>query len=364
MNNLKTQSDKDLLEVRDFPAISIILPFEPKMSLENEIQYKLKLVQQRIERELLKAYSAETALPVLNKLQKIVRELNFNTHKKSIAVFVSPHVERVYYLDVHVDEKIVVDDSFEIRDLVYCKKQSIQYLLLQLSGRSSQIYRGESSHVKLIKTNIPSHVKDYERDMPEQVTHYSDQKKNKEILLDRFLDHMDEELSQVLVAYPLPLFVMGSKRVVGHFNKLTKHSRNIVLNIYGNFEKQTETELFKILGPHISNWKKIKQLSRLQEIERARDNKRLSVGMEQVWQAATHKNAELLLVEKDFMLPPGETKAFNDMFNNYSRPDAPFYIRDLVDDVMEKVLNNGGDVEFVENGALENFEHIALIRHF
>jgi hypothetical protein len=32
-----------------------------------------------------------------------------------------------------------------------------------------------------------------------------------------------------------------------------------------------------------------------------------------------------------------------------------------VDDVIEKVLENGGDVEFVDEGVLKDYHHIALI---
>jgi hypothetical protein len=37
------------------------------------------------------------------------------------------------------------------------------------------------------------------------------------------------------------------------------------------------------------------------------------------------------------------------------------YIKDAVDDVIEKVLENGGDVEFVDEGLLKKHKHIALI---
>ena len=44
--------------------------------------------------------------------------------------------------------------------------------------------------------------------------------------------------------------------------------------------------------------------------------------------------------------------------------ENPFYIKDAVDDIMEKVLANGGDVEFVENGALHEYGKIALIQFY
>ena len=41
-----------------------------------------------------------------------------------------------------------------------------------------------------------------------------------------------------------------------------------------------------------------------------------------------------------------------------------FYIKDAVDDVMQKVLENGGDVEFVDNGVLQNYGQVALIQYY
>ena len=40
------------------------------------------------------------------------------------------------------------------------------------------------------------------------------------------------------------------------------------------------------------------------------------------------------------------------------------YIKDAVDDVIEKILEAGGDVEFVEPGILESYNHIALIQYY
>ena len=43
---------------------------------------------------------------------------------------------------------------------------------------------------------------------------------------------------------------------------------------------------------------------------------------------------------------------------------SPFYIKDAVDDVIENLLENGGDVEFVDEGVLVAYRHIALILYY
>jgi hypothetical protein len=350
-------------QVKYLPAISIIQPFEPMMSLKSELEYRLKRAVEKVETELMANYPVHTAVPVIVKLQNLIRQLNYNTHKKSIAIFVSPLIEKVYYLDIRVEEKIVIDESFEIRDLVYSKKQNIQYLVLLLSAERSKMYLGNCSKFVLIKSNAPDNIYAYKNDAAERVANFSDPDKRKEILLDKFLHHMDEGLSIVLKAYDLPVFVMGSEKVLGHFKKITKNREKLVQFIHGNYNEATEPEIRKALQPHINNWRKIKEQDLLQQLESAINNKKLAIGIQNAWMSAAHKNSRLLVVEKDFVYP---AQIINAETISPHDPNTrnPFYIKDAVDDVMEKVLQNGGDVEFVENGLLKDYERIALIQYY
>ena len=78
------------------------------------------------------------ALLVLQKLKYIIKNLDFSTHKKSIAIYVSPVFEKVLYLNIEVEERIVLDKSFHIQDLIKNKKELHQYLLLQLTDGNAE----------------------------------------------------------------------------------------------------------------------------------------------------------------------------------------------------------------------------------
>jgi hypothetical protein len=346
------------------PAVSIVLPFEPMMSLKSELEYKLKRALEKIETELMANYPVEKAMPVLLKLQHLIYNLNYNTHKKSIAIFVSPLVEKVYYLDIPVEEKIMVDESFEIRDLVYSKKQNIQYLVLVLSAEKSKMFLGNCSKFMLIKSNVPDNIFAYKNDIAERVANFSDPTKRKEILLDKFLRHMDDDLSIILKAYNFPVFVMGPEKVLGHFKKISRSSEKLVEFIHGNYNDSTEPEIRKALDPYIKDWKKVKQQNLMQELTRAIDDEKVALGIHGVWQAAQNKNAKLLIVEKDFMYSAEHGAEPDKIYKLNSITHNPFYIKDAVDDVMEKVLQNGGDVEFVDNGLLHDYGRIALLKFY
>ena len=200
--------------------------------------------------------------------------------------------------------------------------------------------------------------------LSEKIANFSDENKRKEILLDKFLRHTDKGIENVLKMYQLPLFVMGTARTIGHFKSITKHSRQVIHFISGNFEEHTETGLQKVMKPHLSDWNAVIQKNILHQLEDAMNKKRLAFGMESVWKIASEKRGRLLVVEKNYVCPArqGDTPDLiyisNDMLQN------DFHIKDAVDDFIEMVLHSGGDVEFVDEGILNGYEHIALIEYY
>jgi hypothetical protein len=362
MNKLVPQEIREVMGAVHYrPAISIIMPFEPKMSLKTEIAYALKTASDRVERELREHYPNELGVLVMQKLRLLIKNLNFNTHKKSIAIFVSPVFEKVLYLDIAVEEKIIVDESFEIRDLVFAKKQVLKYLVLLLSGKEVRIFLGNSNNFVRILSDQSESVYAVLNDPPERVANFSDISDRKEIVTEKFLRHIDHSLDSILGAYPLPLFVCGVTKITGHFKKISKHAASVLEYIHGNFEDATIPRLKEALDPYISNWKKVRQKELLNLLHDAADKKKLAAGMTNVWREASKNTGRLLVIEKDFMYPAkqgpeqGEIGSITEPHHHFS------YIRDAVDDVIEKVLEHGGDVEFTEKGMLKDFGQIALI---
>src|SRR6478609_4007882 len=106
---------RDVVEAIHYsPAISIIMPFEPKMNAKAGLIQQLKFAVDKVDRNVRANYHADLADLVVQKLKKIVANLNFNTFKKSIAIYVSPVFEKVLYLDIPLEQKVDVDGSFKI----------------------------------------------------------------------------------------------------------------------------------------------------------------------------------------------------------------------------------------------------------
>lgn len=365
MNKEMIPELKELIDVVHYqPAISIITPLLTPAELNNDVFYSLKIAVDKVEKELRQNYPENKITAVIQKLKSVVKTIKVNTAKKSVAIFVSPVFEKVVYLDIAVEEKIIIDESFEIRDLVYSKKQLHNYLVLLFSAKESRIYLGNTeSFVKLVSSKAASAM-ELIRDEPERVANFSDTTEKKEILMDKFLHHIDTELSMVLSAYQLPLFVIGTEKMLGHFKSVTKHKEAVVNYIHGNYDEAGFNVLKELLQPYIKSWQKSIQLELLKLLDAAAGAKKIATGMKAVWHEAMNNNGKLLVVEKNYMYA-AQHGSKDDLIYEAVEPFNKFSsIKDAVDDVIERVLEKGGDVEFVDKGMLSSYNQIALIQYY
>jgi len=343
------------------PAVSIILPFNVKINLNAEVNQKLNIVTDQVEAELNRNYPDEICVSVLDKLKKVVENIILDTEKKSMAIYVSPVFEKVIFMDRLAKERIIIDDSFEIRDLVYDLKNTSKYLVLLVSAKQSRIYLCNNSHFVRIIPEVPESAAAYINDTPERVSNFTDVKERKQTLINKFLSHIDKEIEQILKAHQLPFFVLGTKKTIGHFRKVTKHDKEIIAYIYANCDKMSTVDLKNILKPGLELWKRNKQENLLKRLEQAAGKGNLILGIKEIWQEISNQRSGILIVESNYVFA-AQRGPTPDIITEISEPNNEFsYIRDAVDDVIEKILLSGGDIEFTDPGILESFNHIALI---
>ena len=353
---------QEVTEAVDFlPAVSLIMPFDPKMKSKAILNNSLKLATLKVEWELHENYRSDMAELVVEKLKAILNRLNFSTHTISIAIYVSPVFEKVLYLNIPVEEKIVVDGSFEIQDLLYSKKELRNYLVLLLGDKKCRIYLGNPESLVTILSNTPQSAYTYLNKTCigfGNCSEVSEQSK----LTDGYLRYNDNVLDLILDSYRSPLFVLGNERTVEQFKKLTKHSSAIIEYVEGNFEEFNIEQLKESVEPYVASWQKIKQKKLLNQLKEAAGKNNLAAGMRDVCLEATICRGGLLVVEKDYRCAAHQASNINPTGTTVKGYNKFSYIKNTLDEVIEKVLEKGGDVEFVNNGVLKWYDGIALIK--
>ncbi len=366
---MKTKMDTAIREILDTfpyrPSVSLIMPAKPHHNTESSFKNAMKLAVDKTEKLLQDAYPPEQYKPVVQKLRDIIAGLNFNEARKSVLIYVSLIFEKLLYLDVEVEEKIIVDESFEIRDLLYSKKHLQNYLVLVLSEQQCRLYLSNANNFMRVVLPVPENANAIMNDAPERVANFSDPTERKAILLEKFLRNVHKGLDEILGQYKLPLFITGTKKLLGHFKKISGYKGESVEYIAGNYEESGPDELQAILAPHIADYKKTKQAALLKYLADAAGRKKLATGISSVWQEAMNAKGKLLVVEKNYMYAAEHGSRADEIKPGSTGKNSQLLqIKDAVDDIIEKVLKSGGDVEFAESPMPAAYEHIALVEYY
>ncbi len=356
----KVKIYQGLQQKHRFPAISLILDFNPKMDNKRTLITALRAATRKVGNELYERFADDMASLVMQKLRLVLSNLDFSTHTISIAVYVSPFFEKVLYLDFAVEEKVMVSDSFQLRDLLFAKRATREYLVLFLATEKSTIYIGDPNSLVKLLSNTAQSAYLYEPGSTAKAGGKSSEQEDD--TPGKYLRYIDTVLEIILKAYPLPLFIIANASIISQFQSLTHHARAAIKYLQSDQEKMEQAQVRQILQPHIADWSRVKEQQLFNQLEEAVSTKKLATGLDDVWQAAVHHGGHLLVIEKDQVYNT-KNKSLNRViqetiipFNNFS------CIKNQVDESIEKVLDYGGSVEFVDKDVLRSYDHIALVK--
>ena len=86
--------------------------------------------------------------------------------------------------------------------------------------------------------------------------------------------------------------------------------------------------------------------------------------MKEVWHEAMNHRGRLLVAAKNYIYAAQHGSSDDVIYKPAGQYNSFSYIKDAVNDVIEKVLESGGDVEFVDEDLLKGYHHIALVKFY
>ncbi len=360
-----SQQTRSLVGVKEFPAISIILPVHVPESGFSHFRERLAQAARKVENRLSEKYSKQKTSTLINRLHHVINGIDMTSTNQGIAIFVSDRVEKVFHLPFRAEEKLIIDDSFEVRDLIYAALLNRSYLLVVVSKNEVKTFMGYgSSLVHFSMDGMPENLHDIKTEHSFPGWDYLDTKAYDEGNVNRFIHYIDSVIQKEMKGPEVPVILMGDSKVLGHFKKTAKVSASVIDYIEGNFEHATKSRLLQRIAPSLQKLMMKEEASALEELALAVNKNQVSSGISQVWRAAAEARGRLLLVEKEYreMARLGE-----DGYTLIVDKDPSVVINrieDAVDDIIEMVLNNKGDVVFVSEGALKEHSRIAMINRY
>ena len=353
-----------LRQIKSYPSVTITLPTHRAKPENRQDPIRVRNLVKQASDRLIQELGKRQSDALITRLEKLASKVDYPHTLDGLALFVNANIDRAIYLPFALKERVVVDETFYTRDLVFAMNRTPRYWVLALSEKPTRLYEGTGENlIELQEDGFPliHEGPGGEQPLPggygiEKSTHRDERHR-------QFFRMVDNALKPLMADDPLPLVVVGVERFLSFFNEVTSHREAILTTVTGSHDKTPPHELADLVWPLVEANLAEERRKVLLELDKAVGERKYVSTAEEVWRLAKEGRGHLLLVEKDFHFP-----ARIDDSGMHITPadnaDDPDVIDDAVDEIIETVMSKQGHVVFVDNGQLEKHRRIALILRY
>ncbi len=350
-----------LQQMRGHPALTITLPTHRTSPENKQDPVRLKNLVTEATNRLLTDFDKRELAPLLQRLEQLAASVDFRATLDGLALYVNHDFARAFYLPFTLKERVVVDETFLTRDLVYALNHSPRYWVLALSEKPTRLYEGLRENLtEIADGGFPmTHTgPGGEAALPGgfgvQKSAYRDERHR------QFFRQVDGAFKPFIAEDALSLVLVGVDRYLAFFNEVSAHSGAIIATVTGNHDKTSAHELGRRVWPLVEANLRFRRQQTLADLEKAVSERRFVSTIGEVWRLAHEGRGHTLLVEEDYHYP-ARVDATGIHPSVVEKASALDVIDDAVDDIIETVLDFKGQVVFVDNGDLSQHGRIALI---
>ncbi|MBC9929167.1 hypothetical protein [Chitinophaga qingshengii] len=336
------------------PAVTILLSTHRTFPDNKQDSIHLKNLITTVEKQLYEQYEKRTVWPVLNKIRELESTINHDYNLDTLAIFASGDFIEVYRLPIATTDRYVVGDRFEIRPLLKAIQQSEHYFILSVSRHLIRLLEAFNDKIlyEVKNADFPYHNSFYTTDpMRLQQDLVMDN------LLKEFFNTADKRFKKYYEENPLPVVLLGEERNLVFYQEQMDIKGLVVGTHHGSFDDTSDPEIAKITFPLIQQHIAGKQDTALQAISSAQSAQRLLVDLNDIYTAAENGQADTLYLEQTY-LPVGHIDNGTISLSNGNGST------DITLPVIDTVLNKGGNVVFLDENALNEYQGIALVTRF
>jgi hypothetical protein len=353
-----------LQQMRGPLSISIMLPTHRTSPDNKQDPIRLTNLVGQASKRLLEEFSRRQVDSVLTRLEKEAQAIDHENNLDGLALFANQDFAHFYRVPFRLQERVVIGDNFQTRDLVFALNRTPRYWVLALSEQPTRLFEGtRDTLIEIREEGFPmEHVEaggasNLPGGQGVSRSAYRDEYHR------QFFRNVDGAFANFYKDDPLPLALVGIERYHSFFNEVSAHVDQIVGRVTGNHDKTSAHDLGRLVWPEVKKGLAAQRQQYLDELGAAVGAQRSASGLGEVWRFAQDGRVSLLLVEEGYHQPA----KVDDSGRHLTEVDdnSPLDVMDdAVDDLIEAVLDKGGRVRFVEPGQLDKHQQIAAVLRY
>ena len=354
----------DLRRPRTYPAVSVLLPTHRREPDNAQDAVRLRNLLEEAKNAVHHdpEVSRTARIDVIGQLDQAIGEVDLTYAEDGLAIFAAPGEHHVWALGRSVPERVLLAQTFLIRNLVTAHAANQPYWVLALSADVATLWSGSRLHAPEEECGpfpVRRPALDFDPERQERTggapSTFTDEDTR------TFLREVGEAMAAVLATDPRPLYLVGEAEAISALDDVGPVVRE-------SFAQVTRGGLAR--GPADALRRAVREADRardaqtvaavMDDLDRARGRKEFAGGVDEVWRSESEGRASLVAIEDGY-----RTTVRRDGEHLVPASSGERGARDdIVDEIAEQALDTGARVHFVPDDGLADTGRIAAVLRY
>lgn len=322
----------------------------------------LKNLITEAEQKLLNTFDKRFAQPIIENLKQLAERVDHGHNLDSLLLFVSDDVTEMVKLPVAVEDRVVIDRKFAIRDLVRGFQLQEWYYVLVLSRDKARLIEALNDQ-EIRESDYPFPIEN--TDLYLTTKKALSKPKQKDFMTEEFFNRVDKSLWPAINDNPHPVLICTEERNFFHYMKICDKQDRIIGHLNQNRLDEKPVHIIAEAWPIVHKYHMEKNAQRIAELHKALNNGLFLSDTGEIWRALNEGRGQTLFIKQGYFQP---AVISNNLVGVVEGIQGSSDHEEMVEDIIEKMIDvnmrNGGDVVFLPEEDLKEFNGLALVTRF
>ncbi|MCW5936297.1 MAG: hypothetical protein KIT11_03200 [Fimbriimonadaceae bacterium] len=361
--------EKTLQELREelavheaYPCVTLTMPSARSMPANAEDPIRLKNLLTEAKNRLNDELGKRPAKGTLENLERAADSVDHDRNLEGIAIFANETLEVVFKTRFPLPEKLTIDERFSLRPILRAERRAEPYSLLVLSLQDALLFEGSRDDLYEVRGHgFPAENKGPggASKVPGGIGVDSTAAVDESRL--RFVRECLEKAA-ALPGLPSKIILAGTEEVLSAAQSHVPASLELVATLAGNLTEENPAALGKRAFEALRNARREMAQELLGRLDSARGAQKWEAGVQTLAPLALDGRIELLVCGFDYAVPGKFDEGARTM-NLIEVPGDWNDSDDAVEWIVQRVVQSGGTVRFVEDELLGEAPMQAILRY-
>lgn len=351
---------KRLNKIKSGNCITIVLnTHRTHPDAEKDAIVLKNLVNEAIER-LSVNEEKNVARALAEKLETLAKSIDHRENLDSLLLFVNKEISEIVRLPIAVTNRVLIGDSFATRDLVRCINLATQYYILVLNKDEAKLIAAKNDQVTQESiAPFPIQNADHSKTFSAQ----SKDMNRAGDLISEFFNFVDKAVNKVRNENLLPVLICSDESNYYEYLKIADQ-KDSILPEFLNRSRQNEkaNAIVADAWPIIQQYQQNKNDARKSELLQAVNEQKFLSDANDISHAIAQGRVQTLFLEHE--LHQSATVENGQIGYEKNMPAGTNGIDDIYDDLIGRHMDSGGDVVFLPQGTLEQFNGLGAVTRY